>query len=137
MRFLPLISILLLCTATPFCDQIDSSINRGLEEEKSYSRHAMEYHRHHPEARPGDTLLDTWSTADYVAQAVATAKIPGDWAQFSDQLDFIKPTIQKNSRGYTFCVVQQAGSIVVLSYVTQPPSKLHFAVGPRDQHRTD
>ena len=70
----------LLCVAMRFCDRIDSSINRGLEEEKSYSRHAMEYHRHHPDKRAGDTVLETWSTADYVAQAVAAAKIPGDWA---------------------------------------------------------
>jgi len=51
MKFLTLISILLLCTAMPFCDKIDSSINRGLEEEKGYSRHAMGYHRQHPEQK--------------------------------------------------------------------------------------
>jgi hypothetical protein len=112
----------LLCVAMRFCERIDSFINRGLEEEKSYSRHAMEYHRHHPDKRAGDTVLETWSTADYVAQAVAAAKIPGDWASFSDQLDSIKPAIQRNSRGHAFCVIQQTGSIVILSYLTQPPS---------------
>jgi hypothetical protein len=121
MKFLPLISILLLCTAMPFCDKIDSSINRGLEEEKGYSRHAMGYIVNTPNKRPGNRELEDWSTADYVAQAVASAKIPGVWARFSDQLEFLLPTIQRNSSGYPFCLIQQPDSLVVLSYLSQAP----------------
>jgi hypothetical protein len=106
----------------PVCDKVNSSINRGLEEEMSYSRHAMEYHRQHPEKRSDDRVLETWSTADYVAQAVATARISGNWAQFSDQLDFLRPEIQRNAWGHAFCVLQQSGTIIVLSYLTQSPS---------------
>jgi hypothetical protein len=81
----------------------------------------MEYHRQHPEKRRGNRVLETWSTADYVARGVASAKLPGNWARFSDQLDFLQPTIQKNSSGYPFCVTQQADSLVVLEYLRQPP----------------
>jgi hypothetical protein len=122
MRSIPLLPMWLLCVAMPSCDKMDSSINRGLEEEKSYSRHAMEYHRQHPDKRRGDRVLETWSTTDYVAQAVAANKTPGDWARFSDQMDFLKPTIKTDPSGRAFCVVQHSGSIVVLSYVTDPPS---------------
>jgi hypothetical protein len=45
----------------------DDSLTRGLEEEKSYTRHAMEYHRAHPNKRPGDLVLEVWSDADYIA----------------------------------------------------------------------
>jgi hypothetical protein len=128
--------VLWICVVIPGCDRIDSSINQGLDEERLYSRHAMEYHRQHPDKRFGNPVLETWSTADYVAQSVVSAKIPGDWARFSDPLDLLKPAIQKNASGHAFCVVQRSGSIVVLSYLKQT-LRLHAAVDARSQRRTD
>ncbi len=58
-----------LCLVMQVCDS--SSLNKGLEEVmKSYTRHAMEYHRDHPDKRNGDRVLEVQVTADYVAQAV-------------------------------------------------------------------
>lgn len=67
------------------CGRFDESLTRGLEEEKSYTRHAMEYHREHPDKRRGDSVLDTWSEADYIALAVTKQKSKGEWATPSDQ----------------------------------------------------
>lgn len=114
--------MLLLCVAMPTCDRANSSLTQGLEEEKSFTRHAMEYHREHPDVRRGDPVLETWSTTDYIAQAVANANIPGNWASFSDRLDFLEQALRKNTSGQAFCVLQQSGSIIVLSYLTQRPT---------------
>jgi len=112
----------LLCVIMPICDRIDSSVNQGLEEEKSYTRHAMEYHRQHPEKRRGDKVLEVWSTADYIAQAVASQRIPGTWARFSDQLEFLRPEIRSDTSGRPFCVVQTSASIVVVDYLSAGPA---------------
>lgn len=113
---------ILLCAIMPVCDRIDSSMNKGLEEEKSYTRHAMEYHRLHPESRRGDQVLETWSTADYIAQVVASQRISGTWARFSDQLDFLRPEIRIDASGRPFCVVQTSGGIVVVDYLSDVPA---------------
>jgi len=118
----PASASILLCVIMPVCDRIDSSMNRGLEEEKSYTRHAMEYHRQHPEKRRGDEVLETWSTADYVAQAVASKRISGDWARFSDQLQFLRSEIRRNTSGRPFCVVQTSDSIVEVDYLLNVPT---------------
>ncbi len=98
-------------------------MNQGLEEEKSYTRHAMEYHRQHPDERRGDKVLEEWSTADYVAQAVAGQRISGNWARFSDQLEFLRPEIRNNASGHPFCVIQTSDRIVVVDYLSGvPPS---------------
>jgi hypothetical protein len=122
MKVLPLFSMLSLFLVMRTCDTTNSSMNQGLEEEKSFTRHAMEYHRQHPDKRRGDLVLETWSTTDYVAHAVAGAGVPGNWARFSDQMEFLRPEIRKNTSGHAFCVVQQSGSVVVLSYLTQSPT---------------
>jgi len=106
----------------PVCDRIDSSMNQGLEEEKSYTRHAMEYHRKHPDQRRGNKLLEEWSTADYVARAVASQKTSGDWARFSDRLEFLRPQIRHNATGHPFCVVQTSDGIVIVDYLSDAPS---------------
>lgn len=119
MSLFPISTAVLLCAIMPVCDSIDSSLNRGLEEEKSYTRHAMEYHRQHPEKRPGNTVLETWSTADYIAQAVADQKVPGNWARYTDQLPFLKPSLQKDLSGHPFCAVRREDEIVVIRYFEQ------------------
>ena len=113
---------ILLCAIMPVCDRIDSSMNKGLEEEKSYTRHAMEHHRLHPESRRGDKVLETWSTADHIAQAVASQRASGTWARFSDQLDFLRPEIRIDASGRPFCVVQANGGIIVVDYLLAVPA---------------
>ena len=99
----------------------DDSLNRGLEEEKSYTRHAMEYHRSHPDKRAGDRVLETWSTADYIAQTVRDRKISGNWSQWSDQMLFLTPAIQHDQSGQPFCVIQRHAEILVIDYFQPRP----------------
>lgn len=135
--FFPVSTAVLLCAIMPVCNRVDSSINKGLEEEKSYTRHAMEYHRQHPEKRRGDPVLETWSTADYIAQAVADQKIPEDWARYTDQMPFLKPSLQRDLSRRPFCVVRRGGEIVVIRYFeqTQTPECTLQAAGKVDTQK--
>jgi hypothetical protein len=99
------------------CEKAEQSLTRGLEEEKSYTRRAMEYHREHPERRRGDTVFDTWSTADYIAVDVAKQNLPGQWAKDSDQLFFLPAFLRVDPAGRPFCVVQRPDVIIVLRFL--------------------
>jgi len=130
-----LLSSALFIALTVFgCGRFNESLSRGQEEEKSYTRHAMEYHRAHPDdQRQGAAILETWSKADYVAQAVEKRSKPGTSAWFSDQLAFL-PDSLKRDNGKSFCVIQFPTMIVVL----WPPSKpldrctIYLAPSPHD-----
>jgi len=74
----------------------------------------MEYHRAHPEKRRGDSVLDTWSAANYIAADVAKQNVPGQWATASDQLPFLPATLKEDSQGRPFCVIQRTDIIIVL-----------------------
>jgi len=65
--------------------------HKVLEEDKSYTRHVVEYHRKHPNKR-NDGVTVTWSTADYVAMAIAKQNLQGEWAKPTDQLSFLPTT---------------------------------------------
>ncbi len=97
------------------CSQIDRSITRSLEEDKSYTRHVVEYHRKHPNKR-NDGVTVTWSTADYVAMAIAKQNLEGEWAKPTDQLSFLPDNLKLDQNGRPFCVIQRANSIIVLAY---------------------
>jgi hypothetical protein len=93
----------------------------------------MEYHREHPDQRRGDTVLETWSKADYIAQSVSNEKITGSWAQFSDQLQFL-PDSLKRENGKPFCVIQFPAMVLVLWPLAQPFQKctIYMAPAPHD-----
>src|SRR6267378_609259 len=75
------------------CSLIDRSITRSLEEDKSYKRHVVEYHRKHPNKR-NDGVTVTWSTADYIAMAIAKQNLQGEWAKPTDQLSFLPDNLK-------------------------------------------
>lgn len=91
-------------------------LSQGLEEEKSYTRHAMETYRQNPNGFRGNkNVLETWSRSDYIALAVTQQKKRGNWAENSDTLNFLEPKIRRDAAGSPFCVIQQENKIVVLS----------------------
>jgi len=93
-----------------------SCLNQGLQDEKSYTRHAMETYRKKPKAFRGNkNVLETWSRADYIALAVAQQKKARNWAETSDKLDFLEPKLQHDISGRPFCVLRKDNYIVVLS----------------------
>ena len=102
------------------CSQFNRSITRSLEEDKSYSRHVVEYHRKHPNKR-NDAVTVTWSTADYVAMAIAKQKLEGEWAKATDQLSFLSDNLKLDLNGRPFWVIQRADSIIVLAYWNKTP----------------
>ena len=129
--WLPQFVILLFWTlfALTSCVRFNESLTRGLEEEKSYTRHAMEYHREHPGERRGDRVLETWSAADYIALSVAKQKLDGEWAKPSDELAFLQPALKMDSAGRPYCVIQEVEAIIVLDFfhASSPDCTLDFA----------
>jgi hypothetical protein len=99
----------------------DDSLTTGLEEEKSYTRHAMEYHRTHPDKRKGDVVLEVWSDADYIAQYVAQQNSPNRWAAWSDNLSYL-PERLKDHGGHPYCVVESPPETIVLWFLSAPPA---------------
>jgi hypothetical protein len=90
----------------------DNSITRGLEEEKSYTRHAMEYHRDHPDKRQGDLVLEVWSDADYIAQLVYQQHEGNEWAQWSDALSYLPQNLRRHG-GKPYCILNLSDQILV------------------------
>ncbi len=98
------------------CTKFTQSLNQGLQDEKSYTRHAMETYRKNPGAFRGNkSVLETWSRSDYIAITVAQQKKGGNWAETSDKLAFLEPKSRNDITGRPFCVIQQADYIAVLS----------------------
>jgi hypothetical protein len=110
-------TLLFALVALTGCKRFDKSLTRGLEEEKSYTRHAMEYHRGHPDQRRGDGVLDAWSAVDYIALDVASHKLTSEWAKPTDQLAFLPTDLKLDSGGRPFCVIQRAEAIIVLRFL--------------------
>lgn len=108
---------LFVLVAVTACKRMEDSLARGLEEEKSYSRHAMEYHRDHPDKRRGDNVLETWSQADYIAVNTTNQKLNGEWAKPSIQLQFLPAELRLDSSGRPFCVIQTAEAVIVLRFL--------------------
>jgi hypothetical protein len=110
-------ALLLAFVSLAGCAKFNESLTRGLEEEKSYTRHSMEYHREHPDKRRGDIVLDTWSAADYIALDTAKQKLTDEWAKPSDQLAFLPTDLKLDPAGRAFCVVQRDETIIVLRFL--------------------
>ena len=132
--FLVSATLLLAIAVTWAWRKFNESLGKGLEEEKSYTRHAMEYHREHPDQqRMGTDVLETWSKADYIAEAVEKHGNTGTWAEASDQLGFL-PDGWKRENGKPFCIIQFPAMTMVL----WPPSKpfdtctIYLAPSPHD-----
>jgi hypothetical protein len=127
------ISVLFIALAMTGCDRFNDSLIKGLEEEKSYTRHAMEYHREHPDQRRGDKVLEIWSKADYLAQSVAKQPVTENSARFSDRIQFL-PDNLKQENGKPFCVIQFPGTVLVLWPPLRPfdSCTLSLAPTPRD-----
>lgn len=100
-----------------FVNSFTPSLTRGLEEEKSYSRHAMEYHRAHPNKRQGDSVLEVWSDADYIAQLVNQQHPHGEWAQWSDTLSYLPKNLQSRN-GRPYCVFNSPEQILVFWFLS-------------------
>lgn len=98
----------------------DDSLTRGLEEEKSYTRHAMEYHRGHPNERKGDLVLDVWSDADYIAQRVNQQHQLNEWAQWSDTLSYLSENLRSRD-GRPYCVLNSSDQILVFWFLPDQP----------------
>lgn len=97
----------------------NDSVTRGLEEEKSYSRNAMEYHRLHPDTRKGDLVLEVWSDADYIAHSVEQEEQSQEWAQWSDKLPYVSEKIRRRN-GRPYCVISTSLETLVVWF---PPQK--------------
>lgn len=98
------------------CAKFTQNLNEGLQNEKSYTRSAMEAYRKNPREFQGNkSVLETWSRSDYIAIAAAQQKRRGNWAETSDKLAFVERGLRYDITGRPFCVIQQDDYIAVLS----------------------
>jgi hypothetical protein len=96
-------------------DGCEKSLNRALEEEKSYSRAAMEKYRQDPTvSQVSHAVLESWSRMDYVAVTVAQRRLDGEWVSAADKLHFLEPKIQHDTDEKPYCVIQRKDEIIVL-----------------------
>jgi hypothetical protein len=94
---------------------------RGWRKKSRSSGMPWEYHRTHPDKRRSDGVLETGSTADYIAPAVKHQKTLGDWASFSHCLAFQRPETRKDMSGHPFCFIKRGTDIVVVDLVSAMP----------------
>jgi len=121
MKFIALFFFAALVGSPSGCDKMNENLNRGLEEEKSYTRAAMEKYRRDPKVFQGSNdVLEIWSRMDYVATAVAKQNLRGNWANTTDNLNFLQSKIQQDLGGKPFCVIRQRNDIVVLRILSEP-----------------
>src|SRR5258708_28857938 len=110
------LALLLALTVLLRPSSCNESLNKGLQEEKSYTRAAMEKYRKDPtyfkESSP--SVLDNWSRMDYVATAAAKQDTARDWTNTADKLSFVQTQVHNDTEGKSFCVVRRGDTIVVL-----------------------
>jgi hypothetical protein len=80
----------------------------------------MEYHRTHPDKRQGDSVLEVWSDADYIAQLVDQQHPQGEWAQWSDTLSYLPKNLQSRN-GRPYCVLNSPEQILVFWFLSDQP----------------
>ena len=114
MKLIALVFIALFAGSPSGCEK---DLNKGLQEQKSYTRAAMERYRKDPKYFQGSSpgVLEIWSRMDYVAVAVARQQIHGTWANTADKVDFLQSKIQRDTEGKPFCVIQKSDEILVIN----------------------
>jgi hypothetical protein len=102
----------------------ERNLNKGLQEEKSYTRAAMEKYRQDPKYFHGccPGVLENWSRMDYVSHAIEQQKTAGNWAKTTDELSFLERQIQRDSDGKHFCAIHRSDEIVVLRILAKSVS---------------
>lgn len=116
---MPIVGLALVLSGMTVVRLFEDSLTRGLEEEKSYSRHAMEYHRTHPRERSGDLVLAVWSDADYIANLVSQQHPQSEWAKWSNTLTYLPNNLQARN-GRPYCVLNSSTQILVIWF---PPNQ--------------
>lgn len=101
-----------------------NSLVRRMEADQAFTRYAMEYHRAHPRHRRNDPVLETWSTADQIAEAVTKQNFQLPWVATSDQLDFLDVMLKRDMYSRPFCVAQRQDAIIVIDFGNRPSPTL-------------
>jgi hypothetical protein len=101
---------------------LEKNLVKGLQAEKSYTRHAMETYRKDPQVFPEEQkrVFEVWSRADHVA--LAASRIPGDKSGSTASLSLKYPTIPYNVDGRPFCLFQHDRMIVVFARMDGQPA---------------
>lgn len=114
-------TLMFIASLSSQCDGTQS-LNQGLQNEKSYTRRAMESYRKNPKRFQGDKrVLDAWSKSDYIAREVNKQKAE-EIVDFSDRLAFLGARLQKDSSGKPFCVIRTPKQVVVLTFQKTAPT---------------
>jgi hypothetical protein len=100
----------------------EDKLTRELEEEKSYTRNAMERYRKDPHFFKGEKgVLENWSRMDYVAIAVSKQGSSAEpWAKTADQLSYVEAANQRGTDGKPYCVIRTKDTVTVIGLMRLP-----------------
>src|SRR4051812_2553450 len=94
-----------------------NDLTRGLEEEKSFTHHAMLAYRRDPKAfehRINRDMMHKWSDMDSILDTVEKDSSAGSWAKTADQIPSTDPSTRFNFKNEPYCVVRTATLVVAM-----------------------
>lgn len=107
--------LLAVCGATYlFSPAFESPLNRGLEEEKSYFKHAGTLFQLRPELRGQRGNLETWDKAEAIASAIQRNDLNSQWASWSDQLADLPEPLRLDPNRHPMCVIKIGQALYVV-----------------------
>jgi hypothetical protein len=112
---LGLLLLLCICGAVYlFSPAFESSLTRGLEEEKSYFEHAGTSFQLRPELRGQEGNLETWDKAEAIASVIQRQNLNGQWASWSDHLSGLPEPLRLDSNRHPMCVIEIGQALYVV-----------------------
>lgn len=115
--------VFIICVAAYFAwGAFNSSLTRGLSEEKSFFQHGGTLYRLRPELRGQKGNLETWDEAEQIVAVVRSSAMPGAWAAWSNQLD-LPIALQLDPAKRPMCVIRLNEDVYVVRGVKKQVAK--------------
>jgi hypothetical protein len=115
--------VLIICVAAPLAwKSFDSSVTRGLGEEKSYFKHGGTLYRLRPELRGQKGNLETWDEAEQIVAVIKSSAMQGTWAVWSNQLE-LPQALTLDPAKRPMCVIRLNEDVYVVRGVKKQVAK--------------
>jgi hypothetical protein len=118
-----LILLIVICITGYFAwGAFNSSLTRGLGEEKSFFKHAGTLYRLRPELRGQKGNLETWDEAEQIVAVIKSKGRQGTWAAWSNQLE-LPLALSLDPAGRPMCIIRLHEDFYVVRGVTKQVAK--------------
>ncbi len=102
---LPILLIAICITGYFAWGAFNSSLTRGLGEEKSFFKHAGTLYRLRPKLRGQKGNLETWDEAEQIVAVIKSNGRQGTWAGWSNQLE-LPLALSLDPAGRPMCIIR-------------------------------